>query len=236
MVYDFFFSFFYYLLFSIELVFFQFLIYYILNLVYLSKNIYYSLLYIIFLFFIFGIYLAYWQLEIFTGFLWLLELTVIFVLLLILFYLNFKGYMNNTVFLEFNILKFFIIIIIFFLNLIFIGHSEIILIDVNLYIFWENYYELLLNHNMNDFTSFLLSYYDFNSLELVIIGMILFIGSIVCVNLYKLNKDISVNQLLPFISLFNIFQDSISFNFLRKQNLYVQNLTLSSVKIISKKI
>jgi len=88
---------------------------------------------------------------------------------------------------------------------------------------------------MNDFTSFLLSYYDFNSIELVIIGMILFIGSIVCVNLYKINKDISVNQLLPFISLFDIFKDSISFNFLRKQNLYIQNLTLASLKIISKK-
>ena len=48
---------------------------------------------------------------------------------------------------------------------------------------------------MNDFSLFLLSYYDFNFIELVIIGLILLIGSMLCVNLYKMNKNITTDSI-----------------------------------------
>jgi len=189
------------------------------------------------IFFIFGVYLSFSQLEIFTGFLWLLELTIIFVFLLILFYINFKGYfsitnINNII----NVYKIIFYNYILFLNSIYLAPSELDCIqEFIIIILWENYYESLLNHNMNDFSLFLLSYYDFNSIELVIIGLILLIGSMVCVNLYKMNKNITTDSINPFISFFKLFKNSITYNFLRKQNLFIQNINLPGVKLINKK-
>lgn len=237
MVYDFFLFWQYWTSFSLEIIFFQFSILYILTLIYTSKNIYYSLLYMTLLFFDFGIYLAFWQLDIFTGFLWLLELTIIFVFLLVLFYLNFKGFMGSIENKEQYVYKYFFALFYTFINCLFISDMEcLILSEISIqYIFWENYYEAFINHGMNDFSVFLLSYYDFNSLEFIIIGSILFFGSIVCVNLYKINKDLTTENVLNFSSFFNIFKDQVSFNFLRKQNLFFQNLSLPSTRIVSKK-
>jgi hypothetical protein len=93
------------------------------------------------IFFAFGIYLSFSQLELFTGFLWLLELTIIFVFLLILFYINFKGYfsvtnINNII----NIYKIIFYIYILFLNSIYLVPSELDCIqEFIIIILWENY-------------------------------------------------------------------------------------------------
>ncbi len=73
----------------------QFIILYLLFLILSSKNIYYILLYLFLEIFAFGVYLAILQLELFTGFLWVLEATVVFIFLIVLFYTNFKGYIND---------------------------------------------------------------------------------------------------------------------------------------------
>ena len=56
-----------------------------------SSNVYYVLLYLFFQLFFFGLFLGLIQMELFTGFLWILELTVIFISVLLLFYLNYTG-------------------------------------------------------------------------------------------------------------------------------------------------
>lgn len=38
-----------------------------------------------------GLFIGFYQMELFTGFLYVIEITVVFMLLLVLFYLNFKG-------------------------------------------------------------------------------------------------------------------------------------------------
>lgn len=238
MVFEFFKYVLYNFTFSFEVIFFQLIIFYLLILIYISVNIYYSLLYITFLFFIFGIFLSFWQLDIYTGFLWLLELTIIFVFLLILFYLNFKGYSQHNTELKTNILnlyKVMFILIYIVINFMFISNSELIILnEFSEYIFYENYYEALTNHNMNDFSVFLLSYYDFNSLEFIIIGIILLVGSMICVNLYKINKNSTAESFSQFSSFFKLFKDSLTYNFLRKQSLVNQNLTLPSTRIVNK--
>jgi len=60
---------------------------------------------------------------------------------------------------------------------------------------------------MNDFSLFLLSYYTFNTLEFLLIGMILLLGSIVCVNLYKANKDYSIFNTYKFGVHFDFYKD-----------------------------
>jgi hypothetical protein len=87
---------------------------------------------------------------------------------------------------------------------------------------------------MNDFQSLLVSYYYYNSLDFVIIGIILFFGSIACVNLFKVNKSDLNNNVYGFINIFDFFLKNVSFVFLRKQNLINQNLTLPGVRVIKK--
>jgi hypothetical protein len=89
---------------------------------------------------------------------------------------------------------------------------------------------------MNDFSVLLISYYTVNSLEFLIIGFILLLGSVVCVNLYKINRNISIDSYGNFFLFFNFFKDSVNYIFTRKQNLYNQNMQTPSNKMFKKKI
>lgn len=132
--------------------------------------------------------------------------------------------------------KYILFLLFLFISVLFVSDVEILVFDeVRVqYVGWVDYYEALKNHGMNDFSVFLISYYSFNALEFIIIGTILFFGSMVCVNLYKINKDTTTENTLEFTSLFNIFKDQVSFNFLRKQNLFLQNLTPPATRVVSK--
>ena len=98
--------------------------------------------------------------------------------------------------------------------------------------FWDDYYESYLNGGLNDFFSLYTSYYVFNSIEFLIIGYFLFIGSIICVNLNKNQKKIPVASQLTFL---NLILKTSSFFFFRKQNLVSQNFQIPALKIIKKK-
>jgi len=203
---------------------------------YNNNNIYYTLFYMFIYFFLVGLFLSFFQLEFFTGFLWLIELTIVFVYLLLLFYLNFKGNINNFKKESKFLLNTAFLIVILLANLFFYKDSESSIKDefINV-LLWEDYYECLCNYNMNDFQSLLISYYYFNSVEFIITGVILFFGSVVCVNLFKINKADQNNNTYDFISTFDFFLNNISFVFLRKQNLVNQNLTIPGIRFIKKK-
>merc|ERR1711959_2282 len=61
-------------------------------LVFVNTNLYYTLLYLFFEIIYIGLYISLLQFELFTGFLWVLEGTIIFIALLLLFHLNTDGY------------------------------------------------------------------------------------------------------------------------------------------------
>ena len=88
----------------------------------LYKNIYYILLYVGLVFFLLGIYVSIFQLELFTAFLWLIECSVLFVFLLLLFFLNVKGVYSYTNLLKsqtiviLNLFLFFIVVSTYFEN------------------------------------------------------------------------------------------------------------------------
>jgi NADH:ubiquinone oxidoreductase subunit 6 (subunit J) len=71
--------------------FLQFFIIYTLYLVFINTNLYYTLLYLFFEILYIGLYLSLLQFELFTGFLWVLEGTIVFIALLLLFHLNTDG-------------------------------------------------------------------------------------------------------------------------------------------------
>ena len=88
---------------------------------------------------------------------------------------------------------------------------------------------------MNDFMGFLVSYYYLNSFEFTLVGILLLIGSVACVNLFKINKLNRVASFDGFFKIFNFFKDFSDYIFLRKQNLTKQNNATTATRIFKKK-
>lgn len=219
---------------SADIMLLQLLILITLFYIFFTKNIYYTVLYFFLNLFYSGIFLCIFQLDLFTGFLWLIECTVIFVFILLLFFLNFKGFLTNFNFKNFIFNKIHIIIL-FLVGLTIFTDFESCLFNFNLFDVWDDYYESICNFRMNDFFGLFLSYYTFNSLEFIITGFLLLIGSVMCIVIFKLNKDIRITPYNSFFSFFDFFKESISYIFMRKQNAINQNKVAPATRVFKKK-
>ena len=80
-------------------------------------NTYYVILFFFTFTFLLGIYLGLFQVELFTGFLYVIELTVVFIFIMIMFYLNFKGVSKFSSFNFKNIMVVFLVFPIFIVHL-----------------------------------------------------------------------------------------------------------------------
>lgn len=213
--------------------FLQFFILSTLFYIFFYRNIYYNLLYIFMNFFVVGIYLSVFQIELFTAFLWLIECSVLFVMLLLFFFLNVKGtysYVQNN---SYTSIFFFLLFFYFTLiNQAFVPQNNL---NVDFLGTFDNYYEAIYNNITNDLFGFSVSYYSINSVEFIIIGLLLLFGSVVCVNLHQTNKNVRAQGNLNSLLVFNFFLDFTSFFFIRRQNLVKQGNTKPSLKIFKKK-
>jgi hypothetical protein len=106
---------------------------------------------------------------------------------------------------------------------------------MNFYGVLDNYYEAICNSVSNDLFGFSISYYFLNGVEFVLVGFLLLIGSVVCVNLYQFNKSIRAQSYNNYLTIFNFFSDFTSFFFLRRQNLIKQGNNKASLKVFKKK-
>nr|YP_740844.1 Ymf62 [Tetrahymena pigmentosa]ABI51753.1 Ymf62 [Tetrahymena pigmentosa] len=225
-------------LFFLENFIIQFFILYLLYLIIVNNNLYYLLLYVFLEIVLFGLFICLYQLELFTGFLWVAEFTIIFIAVVLLFYLNVDGlhlkYNNNLN----NIIYYLPIIFIFllFYNLdTYFELENFLPVEFNNIDYYDDYYEALNNSIMNDFTPLTLSYYSINSVEFIIIGLLLLLGSVACVNLYKSNKNFTIVKQSNVLSMFNFFKDFINFSFLKKQDLNNQTNLNPGLRSIKKK-
>lgn len=201
--------------------------------IYTYNNIYYTLLYTFINFFLIGVYLAIFQIELFTAFLWLVECSVLFVFLLLLFYLNVSGVYNYV---YVNTYIYVWVFLFLFTFLILTGYTDSdVNYDLQFYGLLDNYYESIFNPIMNDLFGFSISYYLVNSIEFILIGFLLLLGSVVCVNLYQTNKNVRTQSYNNFLTIFNFFSDFSSFFFLRRQNIIKQGNTKPSLKLFRKK-
>jgi len=203
--------------------------------IFFYSNIYYVLLYTFINFFLVGIYLSIFQIELFTAFLWLVECSVLFVFLLLLFFLNIKGVYTYTTSYTYNYV-FALFLLTYFILINYTPESNsLVLADMSFYGLLDNYYEALHNNISNDLFGFSISYYFVNGVEFILIGFLLLIGSVICVNLYRFNKDVRVQSYNNYFTLFNFFTDFTSFFFLRKQSLIKQGNNKASLKVFKKK-
>jgi hypothetical protein len=80
-----------------------------------------------------------------------------------------------------------------------------------------------------------LSYYNLNSFEFIFVGLLLLIGSLVCVNLNKFSRLNKVNGYHDIFLVFDFFKDFVKFIFMRKQNLVEQGNHPAATRIFKKK-
>ena len=218
-----------------EIFFIQAIVIYLSFLIFTYGSIYYALLYIFFDFFFIGLLLSVLQLELFTAFLWLIECTVIFIFLVLLFYVNVKSSKlnHNNGFKNINL-----VLCVFFLFFCsFFNSSDVefaYILDLGLFSFWDDFYEALHNLIMNDLFGFAISYYWVNSAEFFLVGFLLLVGSVLCVTLYRYNKNIRTQNYSNFLGLFDFFNDFVSFSFLRRQNLVKQGNAIAAVKLFNR--
>ena len=213
----------------------QFFIIYTYICVYFYKNVFFILLYTFINFFLVGIFLSIFQIELFTAFLWLVECSVLFVFLLLLFFLNIKGEFVYT----FTQVYAYIFSLLLFIYLLLVGKytdlDTTTIFVVNCYGLIDNYYESLCNNITNDLFGFSISFYFLNGIEFIFIGFLLLIGSVICVNLFQMGKNIRSQTYSNYLSVFSFFVDFSSFFFLRKQNLIKQGNNKASLKVFKKK-
>lgn len=157
-----------------------------------------------------------------------------FVLLLLLFYVNITGE-SKKIFHKYN---YFIGLFIFFFCIVLpydTSYDENSLDILDTDIFWVDYYEALNNNQLNDFFGFFISYYTLNSVILMIFGLILFFGSIVCVVLFRLIKVVKFNNVNNFFETLAYSQTFLYSLFMRKQDLFYQNSFIASLKMVYSK-
>lgn len=189
-------------------------------------------------FFYFGVFLSIYQLDFFTGFLWLSECVVIFVFLLLLFYLAAYGNIN-----KFDITQTIINYWIFFIFILILANQPVVYTEMEFFIptelnsidLWVDYYESFNNFNMNDAYPFLISYYGMNSLEFLIVGFLLLVVSLIVVNLNKNLITIKLTSYKSVITQHLFFKNWFDYLFLRRQNMTTQQHNSPIIKNFKKK-
>jgi hypothetical protein len=217
--------------FSAEVVVFQYVIIFITILFLSSNNNYYSLMYLFLLILLIGAVLCFLNNELTAGFLWVAEFLVIFVFLLLILYVNVHG--DNKKFYNKHILFFSFIALLFLViyehdNTLMEDDLQFLLCDL----YWTDYYEALNDYNNNDLYGFFISYYIFNSIILIIFGLILFFGSIICVTLFRLVKVVRFNNIDNFFDTIKYSQSFLYSIFMRKQDMFDQNSVFAVLKTI----
>lgn len=76
---------------------------------------------------------------------------------------------------------------------------------------------------MNDIFGLYLSYYSFNSPLFFLFGCLIFVATLVCINLLRAVRIQSQQSVVSMEYIFKFFKDLVGFEFLRKQNMSQQN-------------
>jgi len=203
--------------------------------VFISTINVYKILFNLFIYILFiGIYLNLIQLDVIVGFLWVLEITIIFCSTIVLLFLN--SDLSNKYTQNFNsYFKFLFFFILFIFLCIHIENT-----DLNMYNnfissdIWEDFYLSVGVEYLNDLTSLFYSFYLLNSFAYIVIGVSLFISSLIIINLNKIQKSNKNFNDLRFFGIFDIFKNFIETLYLRKQDLTKQNIRNSNIKIFKK--
>ena len=214
----------------------QLFLMYLLWLLVNSRNIFYTVVYMFLLLIYLGVFIAFYQMELYTGFLWVAEFSIVLVFLILVIYLNTDGYSKHLQ--SYSTSRFAIFVFIslcigvaFHTNRLSLSY-DFLMDEAAL---WDNYYEALFNTTTNDFNGLFLSYYNFNSFEFLLFALLLLFGTFLCVALFKSFYTVKTIPYSRFFSMFDFFALKTNYNFLRQQNLHTQTSNPAANRVIRKK-
>ena len=194
-----------------------------------SSNLFYLAIYLLLNVFFLGVFLAFYNLEVLTGFLFVVEITAFFIIILFLLTLNFEGSLINR---SKNFIIFSVVLLGAYLLFLYIFTRHIAMNFLNAVTHWDDYYESLNNEIMNDIFGLYLSYYSFNSPLFFMFGCLIFIATLVCINLLRAIRVQSQQNTVSMAYIFKFFKDLVNFEFLRKQNMSNQNRRRPVTRIV----
>lgn len=203
-----------------------------------TKNVFYTLFYFILVVFFLGLLLSFLQLEVYTGFLWVVECVIVFALILLFISekptSNWQESLDKLNILIYPLLLSFFILLEINTYSIF-SHDTISTILLNVNCFWEQYYEALKNFNANDLIATLISYYSYNANLLLLLGFLILVVSVILIILNKFIVVNNVQSLDAFLRIFSFFKNEITVFFLRQQNLTNQQNKPATSRILKRK-
>lgn len=166
-----------------------------------------------------AIFLAYYNLEVLSGFLLVVEFTAFFVIVLFLLALNFEGKLDNR---DSTWLKFSLPVAGLYLGGFYAFSKPASLDFLNASYYWDDYYADLNDDILNDIAGLYLSFYNFNGLLFFFFGLLLFFATLVCVTLFRIVRTKTQEHLISMQYVFTFFKDLVNFEFLRKQSMTSQ--------------
>ena len=165
--------------------------------------------------FVWGIILSLYNFEVLTGFLFVLELTAVFIIILFLLALNFEGKQNKS---GSIFLYTWFLILLNFLFYLYIYTKPFINKQLNSFSYYDDYYSSIWNKINNDLAGLYICYYQINIPLFVIFAFFIFFATLACVQLSNISKIKVQIALTSLKFVFNFFTDLLSFDFKRRQN------------------
>lgn len=195
-----------------------------------SRNSYYLLFYFLLIVFNWSVILANYNLEVLTGFLLVVELTAFLVLLLFLLSINYEGKLNNN---KNSLFAGWFFSMLFFLFFLFLQFRPYFFKDLNPISYWDDYYDALNTESMNDLTGLYLFYYSSHIPIFILFIFLIFIASLICVNIGIISKIQVKQSVQPLRDVFNFMKDLLAFNFKRTQNSYHQQKRKATTRFVN---
>lgn len=195
---------------------------------YTITSIFYTVLYILIIVIVSSCFLGFFQLDLFSAFLLLVEIVVVFVSFMLVFYVVNYDNINTTnlklFFTQYSISSLWSFNI---LPIVIPAEPEFYLpIHFNINYLWVDFYEALNNEILNDFFGIMVGFYNVISFEFILIGVILLVGTVICVKLNWNWQTQRLHNYNPFLNLMDFFSDLVKFSIGRRQNLLNQLVEL----------
>lgn len=220
-----------------EQVLLQFLLLFSLFSSFTSLNYLHVLINFVIFIFLVGFELSFMQVGLFLGFFWVIEFTVIFIIVLLILYLNTKLILPSKP-LKMSLLRVQAVMLLglFCLPIPFICNLDNAVMQ-SLFVYYpiDNVYLSLSIKQKNDFIGLFFSYYHLNSMVFLLVGILLFIGSLVCVTLNVLLRSLKKKEGAAFSTSFNFFSTHTNYLILRRQSLVSQSFNQPATKSTLKK-
>lgn len=203
--------------------------------IYTTDNVYYVVLYMIFMVFLFAANLVVLDLDIFAGLLLLIESVVILMLFFLIIYIT-PNINFNTKFQRWKLYTVLFIVVTLLSFYSFVNLGEFFFHPFSITSnFLDDFYEALNEFYSTDLTGIFINLYVTNSTLLVVIGILLLVASIICVVLVSFFTKLRNSSFKSFLDIFEIAKTCYSFIFLRKQNLAKQGRSTVSTRMFNKK-